>query len=288
MRVTINHRINSTRVRDYLIRSPTLRRSLLSEMTDENDVVCTGIFRLVNRSLNLCIQAFSALILTESVDVCSTLILEVRWCGLCEALRCTCPHKCHLHCPERKHLIRSKYRLSGSQIHEVTRVISAVQLFCKLEKTVHSVIELMVSGNCKIIPDLIHDVDQITAFRQRADRRSLNRISGIRQNHIRSLRLHLFLVESKTCVTDVVIHTTVDIVRVQNNDVLVPCKCRKRHAGRQTQHHRQTQDPAEQFLETFLCHTSSSSFLRASPSPSDQLQNRLSVTLVTLNFKVFP
>ena len=133
-------------------------------MAHKNHVSCPVISRCVNGRLNLCVQALAALILAESIHIGSIFILEIGWCRFREALRRACPHKRNLHITECEHFIRSKYGISCSQIHKVTGIISAVQLARKLQKTVHSVIKLVVARNREIIADLVHDIDQIAAL----------------------------------------------------------------------------------------------------------------------------
>ena len=133
-------------------------------MAHKNHISCPVISRRVNRRLNLRIEALTALILTESIHIGTVCILEIGRCRFCEALRRACSHKRNLDITECEHFIRRKYGISCSQIHKVTGIISAVQLARKLQKTVHSVIKLVVARNREIIADLVHDVDQIAAL----------------------------------------------------------------------------------------------------------------------------
>lgn len=78
----------------------------------------------------------------------------------------------------------------------------------------------MISRHSKIISNLIHDINQITAVRQCSDRRSLDRVACIHQCHIGRLHLHLPLVKSQSGVTDIIINTAMHIIGVENYNIL--------------------------------------------------------------------
>ena len=128
-------------------------------MADENHVIGSSRPCRIHTGLNLVIELLSVLIFTETVDIVSVCILEIRRCGLRKAFRCAGTHKGNLRIAVCHHLVRCKYGLSGPQVHEVAGIVTTAQFCRQFQETRHAVIEFMIPRYGKVIANLIHDID---------------------------------------------------------------------------------------------------------------------------------
>ena len=128
-------------------------------MANENDVIGSIRSGRVHAGLDPVIELLSALVLTETVDIVSVCILEIRRSGFRKAFRCAGAHQGNLRISVCHHLVRGEYGLSCAQIQEVTGIVAAAQFPRQFQETGHTVIEFMVSRYGEVIANLIHDID---------------------------------------------------------------------------------------------------------------------------------
>ena len=79
----------------------------------------------------------------------------------------------------------------------------------------------MVAGNAEVIAYSVHNVHYRLACRQLAKRSALNRIACIHQRHVRRLGQRILFQLRQTGKADVVIHATVNVVRMQNHNIML-------------------------------------------------------------------
>ena len=75
----------------------------------------------------------------------------------------------------------------------------------------------MIPGDREIIPQAVHDLYDLRALGNGADRSPLNCIARVYKKHIVILRFELLLIEGKSVIADIVLKSYVHIIGVEDH-----------------------------------------------------------------------
>ena len=214
MIVAVQHGVDTGGVGDDSLRGPAVGDTFVAKVTHCDDVVSARSSYLVNSLLDSLIKRCASLVFTEGIDVASRFILEVSRGGLGEGLRRNDADECDLLIAVGHDLIRLviQIRRAFADVLEVARQILILRLLGQLGQLWELVVKFMVAEGGKIIADLIHDIDQIGACGQCADRLALNSVAAINECDIVVCFLHLGLVCRDTGITKIVVDAAVCVV----------------------------------------------------------------------------
>ncbi len=251
MRMCIDDGIDALDMGSNLRRTPFLRDIRFTEMCQQDHIIRVLLACGIDAVLHTLIQRI--VLFLETVDIDAVLILEKYRRGFGKRLRCRHTDKGNLLVAGFQDFIGIKNRLLFRQISDIAADIAAFELLAALKQRICAKFKFMIAGDADIIADCIHERDDILALRQRTDRSALDGITRIHEEYMLILCLQLALVERKSVIADIVIHCTMNVVRIQDHDVIRSGAVCQRKLLRQRQHrdgnHRRSRqaDPLDSF-----------------------------------------
>ena len=161
--MSVKNSVNACGVKNYICGSPGSAIVLGSKVSKCEYVLCAFSSGCVNSALHCFIQLLSVLILAERINVLTRIIHEILGCGRCNGLGSADADKSNLHAAYFFDLISVKNGLAVL-VHEVTGYVRELSLTRKLEESLHSVIELVVTGNRYVESRFVHNVNDSFAL----------------------------------------------------------------------------------------------------------------------------
>ena len=149
-----------------------------------DDIVRALRAGLVRRRLHAGVEGLARVVLTEAVDEFPGLVLEVGGRGRGDGLGRADAEDGDLIAAGLERHIGGEDALIRLQRHEVGRYVGEAGAFGQFEEARHAVIELMVARHGRVVAHFVHDARDILALGERAERRALNGVAHVDEQHV--------------------------------------------------------------------------------------------------------
>ena len=222
MSVPVNQQIGSLDIGNKCFGGPFVPIiHFLAQMRENDDIIGTFLAGLVYGCLHILVHGLAYGIPIKAVSLFFVSVMECGHRNLDQRLRCGYAHISNFLLAVFDDLIRREHQISGLEVSEVGGDIAAVKHLGELGELLHSVVELVVAGNSHIIAGHVQDSDDILALRECSDYIPLDSVARINQSDIGILLQKLLFIGGKLGVSDIIVHTAVNIVCVEDDNVLI-------------------------------------------------------------------
>ena len=184
MGVAVEHGVDAGGVGDHFAARPRRGAHVDAQMRRGDDIVRALRAGLVRRRLHAGVEGFARVVLTEAVDESPGLVLEVGGRGRGDGLGRADAEDGDLIAACFEHHIGGEDALIRLQRHEVGRYVGEAGAFGQFEEARHAVIELMVARHGRIVAHFVHDARDILALGERAERRALDGVAHVDEQHV--------------------------------------------------------------------------------------------------------
>ena len=206
-------------------------------MAYDEYIICAFLASFINILLQLLVQLIAALIFAEAIDILSLLILEEGRRRGRQAFRCACADKGYLGILVLHNLVARQNLLVVACINKISAVVACTLQRHQLQEALHAIVKFMVAGNAEIIAQIIHDADNSQATGKLTNRCALNGITCINQCYVRRSGQGIAFNLRQAVKADIIINTTMDIISMQNNNVMLQCPRHQRSRNRHRRSH---------------------------------------------------
>ena len=238
--MTVEHGVDAGGVGDDSLGGPSFGDAFVAEMRQRDDILGARFSCCVNGFLHGFIESRAVIVFAEGVDVVTLRVLEICGGRLDKGFRRRDADVGNLGSAVVNDFIRLvvQLRRAGAEILEVAGEVFKLCLLAQLDQLGNLVVIFMVAEGREIVADLIHDVDQIRAAGECADRLALNRVAAVDKRDIVVSLQHFGLVGGNARVAHAIGYAAVNVVGVQDDNVVGFCVCRECR-GPETENHYQ-------------------------------------------------
>ena len=202
-----NDRIGTKLLRD---------RVVAAEVRNEDHIVRPGLTHLIDGLLQPRAQPVSRLVGQKVVHRLAGLVQNVLDDGFGKGIRRDRADKADLQVAGLQNAPGLKHRLAARDA-EIGAGIAAGQLLRAAVQHLDPVVELMVARHGEVVAEAVHHFDDLGAFRDSPDGRTLDGVAGIDQQNVVIDLLELFLIQCQAVVADVVLKRHMHVVGVQDH-----------------------------------------------------------------------